>query len=141
MSNGANNHIFKNNIVYDSGSYHIYSEHSSNGTLNVFDYNVYYPDGALFMDRSAVRNNFAAWQAGLSQDSHSFSADPLFTSPLDFHLQSTSPAINAGIDVGLTSDFEGKPIVGTPDIGAYEYQGGGGGDITAPAAPSGLSVN
>jgi hypothetical protein len=42
-------------------------------------------------------------------------------------LQAGSPAIDAGVDVGLTKDFEGNPIVGTPDIGAYEYQGGIGG--------------
>lgn len=46
----------------------------------------------------------------------------------DFHLQSGSPAINAGVDVGLTSDIEGNPVpakhraVRQPDIGAYEYQ-------------------
>jgi hypothetical protein len=36
--------------------------------------------------------------------------------------KSGSPAINAGVDVGLTTDADGKPIVGLPDIGAYEYQ-------------------
>lgn len=43
----------------------------------------------------------------------------------DYHLTSSSPAKNAGVDVGLTTDFEGKPIKGLPDIGAYEFQGGG----------------
>ncbi len=32
------------------------------------------------------------------------------------------PAINAGTDVGLTKDINGNPIVGDPDIGAYEFQ-------------------
>jgi LysM repeat protein len=51
-------------------------------------------------------------------------SDPLFVSTAtpDFHLQSTSLAINAGTNVGLTSDYEGNSIVGLPDIGAYEYQ-------------------
>jgi hypothetical protein len=40
---------------------------------------------------------------------------------LDFTLTSTSPAINAGAIVGLTTDYLGNPIVGIPDIGAYEY--------------------
>lgn len=40
----------------------------------------------------------------------------------DYHLRSGSPAINAGVDVGLTTDADGKPIIGLPDIGAYEYQ-------------------
>jgi hypothetical protein len=39
----------------------------------------------------------------------------------DFHLKAGSPAIDAGIDVGLTQDYEGNPIIPPPDIGAYEY--------------------
>ena len=40
----------------------------------------------------------------------------------DYRLQSTSPCIDAGTDVGLTEDYAGNPIYGAPDIGAYEYQ-------------------
>jgi hypothetical protein len=40
----------------------------------------------------------------------------------DYHLLSTSPAIDAGTDVGLTTDYAGNPIYGAPDIGGYEYQ-------------------
>lgn len=57
--------------------------------------------------------------------------DPKLVSATNLHLQSTSPAINAGVNWGQTTDYEGNPIIGTPDIGAYEYQGG------APAPPSG----
>jgi hypothetical protein len=39
----------------------------------------------------------------------------------DFRLQSGSPCINAGTDVGLTTDYAGAAIVGNPDIGAYEF--------------------
>jgi|GEM_PF-2964798 len=53
---------------------------------------------------------------------NNITSDPLFvTVGSDFHLQSTSPCINAGIDVGLLSDYLGNPIIGLPDIGAYEY--------------------
>ena len=40
----------------------------------------------------------------------------------DYHLRPDSPLIEAGIDVGLTSDFEGKPIPKgkRPNIGIYE---------------------
>lgn len=51
-------------------------------------------------------------------------SDPLFvdTSSSDFHLQSTSPCISAGIDVGLTEDYDGNPITGiNVEIGIYEY--------------------
>jgi hypothetical protein len=50
-----------------------------------------------------------------------------WTDQSDYRLRSGSPAINAGTDVGLTTDFLGKPIRGVPDIGAYEFQSVGGG--------------
>jgi hypothetical protein len=50
-----------------------------------------------------------------------------FTDASDYRLRAGSPAINAGTDVGLTTDFDGKPIRGVPDIGAYEFQSVGGG--------------
>jgi hypothetical protein len=48
-----------------------------------------------------------------------------WTDTSNLHLQPSSPAINAGVDVGLTTDIEGKPIRGLPDIGAYEFQKSG----------------
>ncbi|MCR4275695.1 MAG: hypothetical protein NUV83_03030 [Candidatus Wolfebacteria bacterium] len=56
----------------------------------------------------------------------------------DFRLNGGSPAINAGVDVGLAADILGNPIIGVPDIGVYEYVFGG--DTTPPAVPTGLSV-
>ena len=42
---------------------------------------------------------------------------------IDFRLLSSSMAIDAGINVGLTSDYLGNPVPvgGGYDIGAYEY--------------------
>jgi parallel beta-helix repeat protein len=42
----------------------------------------------------------------------------------DYHLKAGSPAINAGVNVGLTSDFEGNtvPQGGAVDVGAYERE-------------------
>lgn len=40
----------------------------------------------------------------------------------NYYPQSTSPLIDAGTNISLTSDFDGNPIYGLPDIGAYEYQ-------------------
>ena len=49
-----------------------------------------------------------------------------WTDSSDYRLLSSSPAINAGVDVGLTSDYRGKPVpIGSaPDIGAYEFSPG-----------------
>jgi len=53
-------------------------------------------------------------------------ADPLFIDlqNRDLHLQAGSPAVDAGIDVGQSLDFDNKPVPGgkVPDIGAFEYQ-------------------
>jgi len=51
--------------------------------------------------------------------------DPLFVDlkKQNFHLQSQSPAIDAGMPLRYTKDYEGKPVpIGTStDMGAYEY--------------------
>jgi peptidoglycan/xylan/chitin deacetylase (PgdA/CDA1 family) len=46
-----------------------------------------------------------------------------YSNVADFRLLSTSPCINAGVDVGLTTDYAGAkvPRGRAPDIGAYEY--------------------
>jgi len=41
----------------------------------------------------------------------------------DFSLRPYSPAIGAGVDVGLTTDILGNPLRGTVDIGAFESAG------------------
>ena len=50
--------------------------------------------------------------------------DPLFVSSTDFHLRASSPCIDAGTNVGLTTDYDGNvvPFGAYPNIGAYEYQ-------------------
>lgn len=50
--------------------------------------------------------------------------DPEFVAPLtdNFRLQATSPARDAGISVtGITTDYEGKVLDITPDLGALQY--------------------
>jgi hypothetical protein len=55
---------------------------------------------------------------------HSLVADPLFVNPAgsDFHITLASPARDAGVDVGLRSDFDGnvRPVGGF-DIGFDEF--------------------
>jgi LysM repeat protein len=65
-----------------------------------------------------VRNAGNGWV--LSGDNVTYTKTPTY-SP-DFRLQQTSLAIDSGTDVSLTSDYEGNPIYGLPDIGGYEYQ-------------------
>jgi hypothetical protein len=46
-----------------------------------------------------------------------------YTNTSNYSLQSSSPAKDAGVDVGLTTDYDGHPVPhgSKPDIGAYEY--------------------
>ena len=55
---------------------------------------------------------------------HGAESDPIFvTAGTDWHLQSGSPCINTGTNVGLTSDYFGVtvPYGAGFDIGAVEY--------------------
>ena len=47
-----------------------------------------------------------------------------------------SPLIGRGVNVGLTVDFDGKPVPSTPTIGAFEPGRGTGTGTTPPPAPS-----
>ncbi len=81
-------------------------------------------------------------------DCHSNKANPIInTAPSgtygsgNYSLQSDSPAINAGTNLGVSyaADILGNVRSGTWDVGAYEYTGAA--DVVAPSAPSRLSVS
>jgi len=50
-------------------------------------------------------------------------SDPLFQNAAgnDYHLQTNSPAVNAGTSAGVCQDIEGKLRDRYPDLGAYEF--------------------
>jgi hypothetical protein len=63
-------------------------------------------------------------------------ADPLFVnrSGGNYRLQSTSPAIDTGMNLGHSKDFDGNPVPSgaAPDMGAFEFVG----TAAAPTATS-----
>jgi len=65
--------------------------------------------------------------------------NPLFVNEAnsDYHLQSQSPCVDKGTDMGVTDDFDGRsrPQGAGFDIGAYEAL-----LLSAPSAPTGLKV-
>ncbi len=118
--NGGDNLKIGNNIV--SGSCNLFAYDFAASGNNTWDYNDYYnaSSGSVFR-WGATLQTWAAWSA--SRDIHSITSNPLFvsTSIPNFQLQSDSPCIKAGTNVGLTSDYAGNPVPSVPDIGAYEF--------------------
>lgn len=101
-----------------------------NNVMEGFDNSPIMTDGTYLtgtIDSLYFKNNIT-YQNGNSNDpkwwgitptnilsSNNLKTDPLFVSATDFRLQTSSPAINAGLDVG-------EPYLYTaPDIGVYEY--------------------
>lgn len=79
---------------------------------------------------SGVTKSWAQWTSAYG-DANSITSDPAFLNTggsfalaTDFQLQSSSPCINAGVDVGLTADYGDflVPKGSAPDIGAWEFQ-------------------
>ena len=71
-------------------------------------------------------DDFAAYKTATGWDTNGLWEDSKFinaggTTAEDYKLAVDSPCINAGVDVSLTEDYWGNPIVGLPDIGAHEY--------------------
>lgn len=119
------NNIFSENIPSE------FEVTAAAHTLVTPNYNLYYhPADAQVasLDQGATYLSWADYHTTGGHEANSIYGDPLFISATDFHLQSTSPAINTGVDVGLTQDYEGNSVpakyraVRKPDIGAYEYQ-------------------
>lgn len=74
----------------------------------------YLASNTNFSNQNNLVYNCTNTVAGLTN----YGSDPKFVSVItpDFHLQSSSPVIDQGVDVGLP--YNG----GAPDLGAYEYQ-------------------
>ncbi|MGG4091062.1 choice-of-anchor Q domain-containing protein [Paenibacillus lautus] len=125
------NNVIKNNIfVASSTDVLIYNEYTQNSG-NVVDYNLYFAPGgesnANWTWKNKDYTGFSAYKAGTGNDAHSLFKDPKFVNAAggDFHLQSSSPAIDAGsTDTAIigTQDIDGQPRVqGTAvNIGADE---------------------
>ena len=130
----ATNNVFKNNIVYAS-SQGLFINNYTNSEPDPadVDYNLYYSSlsaaTADFLWNGTSQVGFSSYQSATGKDSHSQYADPQFLSltTLNLQIQPTSPAVNAGINLGPmvvgTLDFAGNPrVIGTNlDIGAYEH--------------------
>lgn len=114
----------RNNILANTQTtgnrYAVYSAAAA-GVFSTINYNDYFAPNVGFIGGSA-RTTLADWQAATGQDANSMAVDPVFVSPTDLHLQSTSPVINMGVGgTGVTDDIDGDLRDAQPDIGADEF--------------------
>jgi nitrous oxidase accessory protein NosD len=137
LSSGSGNLAY-NNLVWGN-KYGVTVAYGVSGA-KVYNNTVYANDGyGISIDASStgavVQNNIVyenAWAeihdegSGTVQDHNLAGTDPHFIDALahDFHLQPTSPAIDAGVTLSeVPDDFDGvsRPQGAGYDIGAYEY--------------------
>ena len=113
----ANNCTFANNIGVELGDANTLAGFN-NGSNNVFNHNMFIGD--------ITKCN------GIGNINKTTDTYPKFVSPntngelADFHLQSTSPAINAGVNNNTSAtdlDWISRPQGGIVDMGCYEYEG------------------
>ncbi len=145
--------IFTNNIFAHGGAWGLCVHQIQNVTAvhNVFAdiqyHGIGFRDGATGVVRNNIfynaGSNYWASDGGSVQGSHNIlystegkldaadypedlvNVDPLLINPAadDYHLLVGSPAIDAGLNLGITTDLEGTPRPQGKgyDIGAYEY--------------------
>jgi hypothetical protein len=129
------NFRFENNTVVEiAGGWRILSFWGGSPKRNSFlmRNNIFYIDGFKVI---ANETNFSHdhnlfylinTELGFTLGDGEMIDDPLFVniSGEDFHLQHISPAINGGIDLGYSIDYDDRPVpIGhSPDIGAFEHQ-------------------
>src|SRR5579864_2346990 len=132
----ATNNTIENNVAYASPTgYLLYDFTSSEPQPALLDYNLYYSTvgaaSSLWDWQGKSITGFANYRTASGQDSHSQFADPQYdniaTSPYNLDVMSTSPAVNAGTNLGSSLvglvDFAGNPRVnanGQINVGAYE---------------------
>lgn len=136
-----------NNTIYNAGNYSIYS--GDNGAINKAGdaptlklnlvNNIIYQTGGIqsylasangggLAQISGSNNLWYGIASAPSQTSSNTTKDPSFTNAAarDFTLNVGSPAIDVGINNGLTYDFNGfsRNVGSAIDLGAYEYGSG-----------------
>ena len=136
----VNNLQFHNNTIYDTTAGTGYFIGTNGDPLNgttprvVLRNNIFYSNKkAITYGQNATKINnryniFFRTDGGtlaITLGTGDQAVDPRFVNAgaKDFHLQSTSPAIDAGTNLNYPLDFDGKllPRGTAPDMGAYEY--------------------
>jgi predicted outer membrane repeat protein len=89
-----------------------------NGTVSITDSNIVSHSVGIIQAGGSVREDYNLFfgntndsVGAISTGGHSVSNDPAFVNPAgdNYHLALNSPAIDAGVDAGVTADFDGDP--------------------------------
>lgn len=125
--------FIRNNILVNSQRTTYFFENPDGPDSKIMDHNVLWNPHltdtiCIIYPIVAYRGmEMTNYQTGTGFDTHGVYGDPAFVSISghDFHLTTTSPAIDAGEDLGFTYDFDGNavPMSNAPDVGALEYMG------------------
>ncbi|MGC2324408.1 MAG: choice-of-anchor Q domain-containing protein [Terriglobales bacterium] len=119
----------RNNIFYSASSKEAYLLQDNGGT-------------SLFSCSAGDNDFFGNGGVPSGCGSGNVSVDPKLTSvsTADFHPQSGSPMIAAGLAIsGLTTDQDGLPRPVTPSVGAFEFPGTS--TVARPNPPTNLQVS
>ena len=104
----------------------------TDGTFDLpITHNLFHNVRVDFVDQAGnnLGNDLLFWELVAVNATNNLEGDPRLIDPVttrDFHLQSTSPAIDAGTNAfAPADDFDGviRPVGATVDIGPYEYGG------------------
>lgn len=134
VSYGSPNNIqVYNNTIVGNGDYCLETGAFSTPTNTVFENNICYGNTA-----GDSIHNYAS--TNTISSNNLFGTNPLFVSSTDFHLTSTSPARNAGLNLSsiFNTDKDGnsRPSSGVWDAGAYQTAG----SVSVPPAPQNLHL-
>jgi len=108
--------VIKNNII-SGAQYNVWYVAMPGLTI---DYNLYNNSSSF----EANGTTWATWEGTYKYDTHGYNANPLFVSSSNFQLQSGSPAVKKGVNLGAV---EAKPITNCglssvtlpPNIGGF----------------------
>lgn len=116
-SGAAFNNINIRNNIFNNAYNAIRFENNTISGLHI--------DNNCFYGQTNAVSYVSVTASDTTRSGNLYSTNPLFRSSSDFHLQSTSPCRDAGIDVSAITggkDFHGASLYGAAyDIGAFEY--------------------
>jgi hypothetical protein len=126
------NNTIKNNIIYANNFKMYIQSWSAVMVNNVMDYNMFFGSGGsggIWQWKNVEYTTFASYRSASGNDTHGLNGlNPLFVSTVtpDVHLQTASPAIDAGqtlsISGGTDMDNQARLQGASMDIGADEVR-------------------